>query len=75
MLKKENVVYLDVPRYKEYSVHNIWHLFYEASDLAQYFPTFQPNQTPDRNYLFAILATLRNKETKIWYRMQIKTDT
>ena len=64
VLKKESVVYLDVPRYKELSVHNIWSLVYEVPDLAQYFPTLQPNRTPDRNYMFAILATLRNEKTK-----------
>ena len=51
--------YLEVPRYKELYVSNIWSLVREVQALVQYFPTFQPNQLPDRDFMFSILSTLR----------------
>ena len=64
VLRKESVINLNVPRYKELLVHSIWPLVREVSSLTQYFPTLQPNQTPDRNYMFSILATLCSEEIR-----------
>ena len=65
VLRKESVIHLDVPKYKKLSVHSIWPLVREVSSLTQYFPTLQPNQTPDRNYMFSILAnSLQRRDQK-----------
>ena len=55
---------MEVPRYKELSVSNLWPLVSEVPELIQYFPKFQPNQLPDRDYMNSILATFRNVEFK-----------
>ena len=50
--KKDDMKHLEVPRYKELSVHNIWFLVIEVPDLNQYFSKLQLIQLPDRNYIF-----------------------
>ena len=46
----------------------------DVEDLVQYFPTYKLNQMPDREYMFSILATLRNEETSIMIQAQERTD-
>ena len=46
-------------------MHNLWPMILDVEDLVQYFPTYKLNQIPDREYMFSILATLRNEETSI----------
>ena len=59
---KDQVKHLEVRRYKELSVTNMWSLVSEIPSLMFYFPTFQSNQLPDRDYMFSILATHRFDE-------------
>ena len=54
-----------MPRYKEFSVHNLWPTILDVEDLVPYFPTYKLNHIPDREYMFSILATLQNEETSI----------
>ena len=49
---KDDMKYLEVPRYKELSIHNIWFLVIEVPHLNQYFSKLQLIQLPDRNYIF-----------------------
>ena len=46
-------------------MHNILPLVIEVPYLNQYFPKLQPNQLPDRNYMYLILATFRYDEFKM----------
>ena len=59
VIKKDQVRYLEVPRYKELSVAGVWDLVRAVPDLTKNFPNLQPNQLPDRDYMFSILATHR----------------
>ena len=59
MIKKKNLRYLEVPSYKELFVNNIWRFVQDVSDLIKFFPTYNANQLPDRDYMLCILATLR----------------
>ena len=56
-IKKEKVIQIEVPRYKELSVDNIWKLVEGVQDIMQYFPDYKANQLPNREFMFGILAT------------------
>ena len=65
LLKRNKVIEILIPRFKELSVENIWPLVKDAEDLNEYFPDYNPNQLPERSYMFSIWATLRYEELKI----------
>ena len=54
--------YLEIPRYKELSVKYIWSFVREVQALSSYFPTLQPNQLPDRDFMLSVLSTIRYDE-------------
>ena len=48
-----------IPRYKELSVKSMWEYVKEIEEIHQYFPDYTLKQLLERDYLFAILSTLR----------------
>ena len=54
--------YLEIPRYQELSVSNIWSIVREVQALSSYFPTLQPYQLPDQDFMFSVLFTARYDE-------------
>ena len=59
MLKKKDVVIIEVSKYTELSVTKIWSLIKETDDLWQYFSEYLPKKTPDCYHMFTALWTLR----------------
>ena len=59
MLKQKEVTIIDIPKYEELSVKNIWPLVKAANDLCEYFPDYSDKQVPDRDFMFSILWTFR----------------
>ena len=52
--QEKNVVIIDIPKYEELSIKNIWSLV-KDNDLLEYFPDYSDKQVPDRNFMFFIL--------------------
>ena len=48
-----------MPRYRELSVDKVWPLLKDVKTLNNYFPDYNPNQLPDRKFMFTILSTFR----------------
>jgi hypothetical protein len=55
---------LVVPKYKELSVSKIWTKVRESEDLAEYFPDYELDQIPERNYLIGVISTLYPTATR-----------
>ena len=56
---------INVPKYDELSVKNIYPSIKDDAELMQYFPDQLPeNRWPDRTYFFTILNTLRPEYMK-----------
>ena len=59
LLKLNEVERIEVPKYEELSVLNLYDKFKEDADLMRYFPDRLPkNRLPDRTYFFNILNTV-----------------
>ena len=63
-MRKNKVTEIFVPRYAELSVLEIWSLIKDVEELMIYFPDYSEMQTPDRDYMFSVLATTRYEELK-----------
>ena len=59
MLKQKNVVIIGIPKYKEFSIINIWPLVKDNDDLLEYFPDYSDKQVQDREFMFSILRSFR----------------
>ena len=61
-LKRNEVIFLAVPNYKEISVANLYHDAIKDPVLQKYLPS--PNQLsgklPEREFFFGIMCTLKN---------------
>ena len=56
----KEVTIIDIPKYEELSVKNIWPFVKAADDdLCEYFPDYSDKQIPDRDFMFSILWTFR----------------
>ena len=62
VLKKNSVVEVIVPKFKEFSVENIWPMVKDVPDLIKFFPDFKDKQKCDRTYMFQVLASTRYDE-------------
>ena len=51
-----------VPKFKEFSVENIWPMVKDVPDLIKFFPDFKDKQKCDRRYMFQVLASTRYDE-------------
>ena len=59
LLKKAQVVRIEVPHYDELSVKRLWPEFKKDPEFLQYFPSKYPkDKGPPRDYFFNILNTL-----------------
>ena len=57
--KKEKIVEIVVPWFKELSVENIWKLVVEVDDLRCYFPDLKVHQLSNDEFMFSILVTFK----------------
>jgi len=62
-LKTREVVHIDVPRYPEISVKNMFEDAMKDEVLAKYLPSRRQlsNKLPERGFFFGVLATLRRQ--------------
>ena len=51
-----------VPKYPELKVESVWNIVKTDSEINSYFPDYEQDQYPERDYLFAMLSTLRKDE-------------
>ena len=51
-----------VPKYPELKVESVWNIVKTDSEINSYFPDYEQDQYPERDYLYAILSTLRKDE-------------
>ena len=59
LLKKKFVNYVEVPKYDELSVKNLYNKFMTLEHMEHYFPTAYPKgRQCDRDYLFNVANTL-----------------
>ena len=59
LIKKKNVLYIDVPKYDELSVKNLYDKLVALDGMDKYFPTKYPKgRQCDRDYLFNVANTL-----------------
>ena len=49
--------------YKELGVSKIWNYILQIKDLIDYFPDYQNNELPEREFMWTVLATLRSEAT------------
>ena len=52
-----------VPKYKELGVSKIWNYILQIKDLIDYFPNYQNNEFPEREFMWTVLATSRREAT------------
>ena len=59
LIKKKNVFYIDVPKFDELSVKNLYDTLLELDGMQSYFPDYYPKgRQCDRDYMFNIANTL-----------------
>jgi hypothetical protein len=59
LLKISEVKMINIPKYDELSVRNLWEEVMQDDDLRRYFPTIKNNsKLPNRDYFFGIINTL-----------------
>ena len=59
LIKKKNVFFIDVPKYDELSVKNLYTKLMSLDNMDRYFPdTFPKGRQCDRDYLFNVANTL-----------------
>ena len=59
LMKKSEVVSIEVPHYDELSVRRLWPDLKKDAELAQYFPSEYPqDKGPPRDYFFNVLNTV-----------------
>ena len=58
LLAMKEVSFINVPKYDELSVKNIWPMIQSDPEILAYFPSKLPkNRLPDREYTFNVLNT------------------
>ena len=59
LMKKKDVLYIEVPKYDELSVKNMYDKLLKLPGMAEYFPEKYPKgRQCDREYLFNVANTL-----------------
>ena len=58
------MISLSVPKYQEISVEKLWNMVKEWPDLLDYFPDYEADQLPERNFIVGVLSTKRTTEMK-----------
>ena len=62
ILRKNSVIEVIVPKFKELSVENIWPMVKDVPELNKFLSDFKDKKKCDRKYMFQILATMRYDE-------------
>ena len=64
-MKNEDIKFINMPKYDELSVKNLYSKFAEYPYFLDYFPdSFPKGWTPDRDYVMKIYNTLYKEEMK-----------
>ena len=59
LLRKQDVVFIQVPHYEELSVKALWPQMAEDPEVAKYFPNdFAAGKGPGRDYFFNVVNTI-----------------
>ena len=59
LMKKKDVLYIEVPKYDELSVKNMYPKLLKLVGMSEYFPdTYPKGRQCDRDYLFNVANTL-----------------
>ena len=53
-----------MPFYPELSVEKVWPIIKKDSELIKYFPKYSLKYSPNRDYLYTVLSSIRPVETK-----------
>ena len=56
---------IEIPKYKELSVKEIWPKVKDIESLKPYFPDLKVNEYPDREFMWTILSILKPKTNNI----------
>ena len=60
LIPLKDVIFVNVPKYDELSVKNVWPMIQQDKELMAFFPDKMPKgRLPDRDYTFNVLNTLR----------------
>ena len=74
LLKLKDVLWVDeVPRYKEINCKTIWEKAKTNDQIIKYFPDFNQNRLPQKQYLFNVINTVQ-PHTMYNYIKKIKKD-
>ena len=58
-VKNQHVIYFEIPDYPELAVKHVWPLVKGNQDLIKYFPDYKPSQLPEKEFIYAVLSTLK----------------
>ena len=59
LLRKSEVIQIEVPQYEELAVKHIWPQFAKDKEMSLYFPdAFSPGKGPSREYFYNVLNTV-----------------
>ena len=78
LLTMKEVNFINVPKYDELSVKNIWPMIQNDPEVLAYFPSKLPkNRLPDREYTFNVLNTKQGDYVKliIAHAQKLRNDT
>ena len=53
-----------MPRYKELSVINLWNYIKDLQEFNKYFPDYQENEYPERDFLIAVISKVNPEALK-----------
>ena len=63
-IKNREVIYFEIPNYPELGVKHVWPLVKENNDLLDYFPDYTQSQQPEKEFMYAVLSTLKPDEIR-----------
>ena len=58
------MIYFEIPNYPELGVKHVWPLVKENNNLLDYFPDYTQNQQPEKEFMYAVLSTLKPDEVR-----------
>ena len=64
LFKQDEVISLDIPKYRELKVKMLWCFVKKINNLFWYFPDYDSKQLPGRNFILNILSILQISEIK-----------
>ena len=58
------MIYFEIPNYPELGVKHVWPLVKENNNLLDYFPDYTQSQQPEKEFMYAVLSTLKPDEVR-----------